>query len=373
METISLAIVSSDLDYGKALSVGLMDVYKDFVIRVVDSRQFITEWSAFKGREPYYRKYDIVLWADKEGINIFGDNIVWLTDKMSETVKNYREKKFALYKYSPAHVTVSAIFDIYMSLTGRRAVNIHKDFVGIYGFSSWEGGSGCTSLALAFAQEMCRFRGKKVMYMSFEPIESTGMFFNEGSGCKSTAEYLYRLLKERKNGIISTDGDSEIPFLDSYIVRDTYGVEAFAPSRGMNPLCGLNERDTQLLIASIADSGRYDVIVIDLGTCVAEAAMAAGKLADRIVNVTGTGEVTVREEQYKSHLMVMTGDIGEKKSLRVINGSKPECEEISEGIYVSKNLNLIQGKIKEITLDGEFGDDIRKLTDLITKPYNVVV
>ncbi|MDD6191061.1 MAG: hypothetical protein PUB75_05680 [Firmicutes bacterium] len=366
METISVAIVSSDMEYAKALGAGMINVYRDFAIRIADSRDFVKEWVEYKGKEVYYKKYDVVLWADREAGSVYGDNIVWMTDKISETRKDRRNRKFAIYKYSSAQATVAAVFDIYMMLTGRRAVNIRKDSIGIYGFSSWQGGCGCTTAALAFAQEMQRFRGKKVMYISLETIESTGLYFPEVEGCRTTAEYLYRLLKEKDNGILPAEKGNEIPFLDSYIVRDLYGVEAFAPARGMNPLPGLKEKDMQCLIASIADSGRYDVLTIDLGTCVTEAALAAGRLAEKIICVTEEKDVTAREGQYMNHVMCMTHDGSNDKMIRVVNKCNEKDEK--ENLYISRNLSIVKGEIKEVLLDGEFGNDIRKLADVITKP-----
>lgn len=363
METITLAIVSTDMEYARALSSGLVNEYRDFAIRVTDSRQFVKEWVEFRGKGPYYRQYDLVLWADREGESIYGDNIVWLTDKISETEKDRKGKKFALYKYSPAHVTVSAIFDIYTTLTGRKAVNIRKDSIGVYGVSSWEGGCGCTTLALALGQEMCRFRDSKVMYISLEPMESTGMYFQRAEGCRTTAEYLYRLLREKGSGILPEENSGDIPFLDSYIVRDSYGIEAFAPTRGMNPLCSLKERDMQRLIASIADSGRYDVIIVDMGTCVTEAAIAAGRLADRILCVSGRLPVTAREEQYRNHVIPMARDGREEKIIRVVNKVKGENCEGDGDFRVGENPGIVRGEINEIILEGSFGEDIRKLAD----------
>ncbi len=139
MDKITIAVVSSDRDYGKALSMSLLAACGDVAVRIFDSREFIGEWSLYKGRGAYYDCFDIVLWAGDEVKSAYGGNIVYLTDRISSVRSDYGEEKFSLYKYTSAQNLMSSVFEIYSFLTGRKAVYVKKKNVRLYGFASWEG------------------------------------------------------------------------------------------------------------------------------------------------------------------------------------------------------------------------------------------
>ncbi len=372
MDKITIAVVSSDREYGRALSMSLLSVCGDVAIRVFESREFITEWSLYKDRGAYYDCFDIVLWEGDEVKSAYGGNIVFLTDRVSSVRSDYREKKFSLYKYSPAQNLISSVFEIYTFLTGRKAVYVKKDMVRLFGFASWEGGAGCTTLAMALAQELLRFKGKKVLYFSMEDVESSSVFFDFAPGQKSTGEYLYRLLNDC-NSSLSTG--EEIPFLDSYIVKDIHEIETFVPSNGKNPLRELNETEIQRFIASLMDSNRYDAVIMDISGCLTDAGIGALKMADRVCFVTRSRYATGREEQYLKHVVCCAGENVIEKSLKIINGVKPgkapfsgakdetDKEAWPEKTMVVRSMeyDISDNGKKEILLEKHFGEDIRSL------------
>lgn len=326
MENVSIAIVSNDKAYNRALSMSLLNSCRNFAIKIFDCREFISAWSAHKGREAYYELYDIVLWAGSEVSDAYGDNIVYLVEKASMIKKDFKARKFCLYKYSNSQIMVAGIFEIYAFLTGRKAVCMHDSDVRIIAFASCAGGTGCTCLAASVAQELIRFRGMRVMYISLEEIESTGEFTRHMPGARNAGEYLYRLFKTELTG------EDNIPFLDSYIVKDVFGIEAFSPTKGRNPLISLSESEMQSFLAAIADSGRYDSLIIDAGSSLSDACIAALQLAEKICFVTRSGDGRYREEQYLSHLICTAGEIMLEKMLRVANmASAGEGEDYSAG------------------------------------------
>lgn len=372
MDKITIAVVSSDRDYGKALSMSLLAACGDVAIRVFDSREFIGEWSLYKGRGAYYDCFDIVLWAGDEVKGAYGGNIVYLTDKVSSVRSDYGEKKFSLYKYTSAQNLMSYVFEIYSFLTGRKAVYVKKKNVQLYGFASWEGGAGCTTLAMALAQEMLRFKGKKVLYFSMEDVESSSVFFDYLPGHKSTGEYLYRLLNEEKSSV--SDG-MEIPFLDSYVVKDVHEIETFPPSNGKNPLRELTETEIQRFIVSLMDSSRYDTIIMDISGCLTDAGIGALKMADRICFVTRSRQVTGREEQYLKHVLCCAGEKVIDRALKILNDVKPgkepsagKIDECGEETWLERSMivrsmeyGITENGKKEILLEKHFGADIKSL------------
>lgn len=355
VENLRIAIVSRDEAYNRALSLSLLNACRDFDIEVFDSEGFVREWSEYEGRGAYYDTFDIVLWAGDEISESYGDNIVFLTDKTSLMRNDYKLNKFCIYKYSSAHTMLSAIFDIYSHLTGRSSVFVRNDNVRLVGFASCSGGTGCTTLALYVARELARFHGMRVLYLSLEDVESTGNFFNITPGTRSVGEFLYRLLNHNRE---RNNLPESIPFLDGFLVKDPYGIEAFAPSKGKNPLRELDTDDIQKLVASLVDCGRYDCVIMDFSSCLTEAGLAAMNLTEKMCLVEGPIDAKNRELNYLSQVICCNGDKSLDKYMKVKNMCKTipdENETDSEEIIPTRTYIRIQKR------EGEFYGDISRL------------
>lgn len=355
MENLRIAIVSRDGAYSKALSLSLLNACRDFDIELFDSEEFVDMWSRYQGRGAFYDTFDIVLWAGDEINESYGDNIVYLTDKPSLMNNDYILNKFCIYKYSSAHTIISSIFDIYSHLTGRASAFVRNDNVRLVGFSSCSGGTGCTTLALSVGRELIRFHGMKVLYLSMEDVESTGNAFNITPGTGSIGEFLYRLLSHNRE---KYNLPESIPFLDGFLVKDLYGIEAFAPSKGKNPLRELNTDEIQKLVASLVDCGRYDCVIIDFSSCLTEAGLAAMDMTEKICLVTGSEETGNRELNYLNQISCCMGDSSMDKFLKVKN----MCKSIPlEDETDQKSILPARTFVRQRTSEGEFFDDISRL------------
>lgn len=361
MENISLLIVTDDKEYGKALGTGIINICRSFMVKVMN----------WKGvfNEKQYEKYDLILWDGKEASEVYGDKILLLSSDPANIVRNYQERKFCLYKYSNIRVIVSALLDIYSFLTGKCAVNLkHKD-VKFLAFASAVGGAGTTTLALAAGQELCRFQGKKVLYLSFEEMESTGEYMECPPGIKGVGVYLYHLFKK----------DKGIPFIESYIVHDGFGVEAFAPTKGRNPLRNISCDELNIFLSSLVEGGRYDVILMDLGNNLSDIDLICMDVASRICFVGAGRTGTVRETQFLQYIMYSCGEKVIDKVVRVSNkdtGSigyglaNNENDVLTTNMYIPKNDGMIQtDKVKRILLENSFGENIKRLTEKLIERY----
>ena len=161
MENIKLAVIPEDREYGRALGLALVDVYKTFTVTLYKSVPLHTQLNSF----------DLIL-TDQKDITA-ENNWICLVEKPSQTDRDYENKRFSLYKYCNIRQMAADLLFIYSFLTGRKAMPIKNQQAKIVVFGTAEGGAGCTTAAIAFAQEMKRFHGKKVMYLSMEEIEST--------------------------------------------------------------------------------------------------------------------------------------------------------------------------------------------------------
>lgn len=372
MENISLAIVTNDKMYGKALGIALLNVCGTFLIKVFSWDEFVRERGRYYNQEPtgvFSSSFDMILWDGQEAEAAYGGKVILLTDDPARAVKNYNDKRFSLYKYSAAQTMVSSLFDIYSFLTGRRAANIKKDKVRMITFGACSGGVGCTSLAMAVGQELCRFQGRHVLYVSFEEVESTGDYINSSGGIKGAGVYLYHLFRSREG----------YPFLESYTVHDDFGLEAFSPTSGRNPLRNLNREEFGIFAASLIDSGRYDVIIMDIGNCLSEAGIACMEMTEKLCFVSLHGECSKREIQYLQHIICCCGeeviDRMVKAENKVNHSSKPQIISadgegmIETTVKISRFKEMILAdNVKRIILEEKFGENIKELTEKLMEP-----
>ena len=341
MENLKIAVVSPDEAYNRTFCMSLLHACRQIEPKAFTSKQFIIDWSDYNGPGAFYDCFDLILWAGDEISEFYGDNIVYLTDRTSLTQMDYAAGKFAIYRYSPSGTIVAEIFDIYSHLTGRGFPLVKRDDVKLIAFASYCGGSGCTTAARSVAQELSRFYGKRILCISLEDVESAGGFLSVPDGIKSEGEFLYRLL-----------GKGCRSFLESYLIKDDFGVCSFAPPKGKNPLGDLSAEDMKSMLAALMDSGRFDYVIADLSTNLTDASMVLMDTAERICVIAKTAEPGMRELSYMNQL---TGGFGEKIREHIIRTV------IIDG----------EGEPVDIRapLEGKFGKEISKLTE---KLINVV-
>ena len=335
MEYLKIAVVSPDEAYNRVLCMSLLHACRQVDVSAYTGRQFLLEWTDYTGPGAFYNCFDLILWAGDEIRDYYRDNIVYLTDRESLTEMDYTGGRFSLYRYVPTASIVAKVFDIYAHLTGRQFPLVKRGDVSVFAFASYCGGSGCTTIARSFCQELARFRGKRVLCISLEDVESAGDFLTIPEGIRTEGEYLYRLLSK-----------STRPFMDSYLVDDAFGVSSFAASGGGNPLRDLSGEDVQTFLAALMDSGRFDVIVADLSTCLCEAATTIMDVAEKICIVGKTAQPSVREKNYMNQLLSSCGEETAGNLIRMENEiSADRCIDISA------------------PLEGSFGQVISNLTE----------
>ncbi|MGX8773709.1 MAG: hypothetical protein ACSW8G_01480 [Bacillota bacterium] len=341
MENLKIAVVSQDEAYNRIFCMSLLHTCRQIETKAFTSWQFVDDWSDYAGPGAFYDCFDLILWAGDEISEFYGDNIVYLTDRMSDIKMDYAAGKFAIYRYSPAPTIVAEIFDIYSHLTGRGFPIIKRDDVKLIVFASYCGGSGCTTAARSAAQELVRFHGKRVLCISLEDVDSSGDYLKVPEGKKTEGEFLYRLLSKGSR-----------PFLESYLITDDFGVRSFAPPGGRNPLGDLSAEDMKIMLAALMDSGSFDYVIADLSTCLTEAAAVLMDASERICVTAKSAEPGMREISYMNQLAGYCG------------------EEITDRIMRTEIIHVESGTMNiPAHLEGDFGKEISKLTD---KLINVV-
>lgn len=358
MENIKLAIITGDKDYGRALSLALVDIYKNFTVTLYQSEPVHSQLDGF----------DLVLkdWAEEEG-----GMYIYLVEKPSLVDRDYENKIFRLYKYCNVRQLAGELLFIYTALTGRKAVPIKNQDAKIVAFGSTEGGVGCTSAAIAFAQELKRFHDKKVIYLSLEELESTLEYMEPFPGGKSIGEYLYFLFDD--------SGRERMPFIESFLVFDYYGVDAFLPSLGRNLLKTLNEEEMQFFISAVMDTGRYDFLVIDSGCSLDKNTVCCYEMANHICLISNGQSFGKKEERFLEYMVFQKGETIIDRMAKVVNyysEPEPQTDETSDQdeediLRVICRLPeedasfSIQNGIRTISPDGAYGEGIKVLVDSI--------
>ena len=122
MENISLAIVTENREYARALSLAMLNVCRDFIIKIISREEFMSLRQDFynhNNRGAFCNQFDLILWDGEDAREAYGDSIIFMAEKQSLAIKDYENRRFGLYKYSPAKSLVADIFEIYSYLTGR--------------------------------------------------------------------------------------------------------------------------------------------------------------------------------------------------------------------------------------------------------------
>lgn len=360
MENIKIAVITPDQDYGRALGLALVDVYKNFTVTLYQSAPVHNELTG----------YDLILNDGAEGI---GERIVGLVEKPSMTDQDYEQKRFLLYKYGNVRQLAAELLFIYSLLTGRRALPIRNRDVKLVVFCAAEGGMGCTSAAIAFARELTRFHGKKVLYISLEEMESTLEYMGAFPEGKSISEYLYYLFQEKER--------KQIPFIESFLVFDCYGVDSFLPSPGRNALRSLDSEEMQYFISAVMDTDRYDFLVIDAGSGMDNSILSCYEMADNICMVAESEKCSYKEERFLEYLIFLKGDKILERMGKLVNrvfcgGLKKEEDKKNEGQY-QEILRIIcrleldpesfseEKGVRLIAQDGAYGRGIKKLAESV--------
>lgn len=355
MENIKLAVVAKDKEYGRALGLALVAVYQTFTVTLYQSVPVHTKLEQF----------DLVLKDYEAGDT--GDYI-YLVEKPSMVVKDYENRKFRLYKYGNVRQLTGELLFIYTSLTGRKAIPVKKRELKIVAFCAAEGGAGCTSAAMAFAQEMKRFHGKEVLYLSLEEMESTAEYMEILPGGKSIREYIYYLFRD--------DSRERMPFIESFLASDAYGVDAFIPSPGRNVLKELRPEEMQQFIGAVMDTGQYDVLVLDMGGSLDPGALSCCEMANHICLVVKADGSRKKEERLVEYLTFLKGEKLTERMGKIVNRciQKPlderedpeedgHCDILRTVCRLQEDPESfhIQKGMRRIALEGAYGKGVRSL------------
>ncbi len=219
------------------------------------------------------------------------------------------------FKYGDIREMISAMSIMSARGAGKVSTSRLVSDTDIYVFASLLGGSGCTSLALAFAETVNRMTGKNAVYISAEPFPQTSLHMERrgagtGEGKYAEAEaglknYLYHLLYKKT-----------APDPGSYFTETASGVAAFKMPAGINPLTELDEEGTELFLDSLEKSPAADVIVVDAGKALLPGYGPFFRRAKRVFMLEDG-------RPYEAEAFGYVEKLTDAGTVRIINRSKP--------------------------------------------------
>lgn len=187
----------------------------------------------------------------------------------------------ALSKYSRVDQLYRQILDLFDGVSDSvkyRSPTLEKQ-TRVVTFSSPAGGTGTTSVAVAFARTIAmQSQPGRVLYLSLDPVADTSLTFGLPASEHGTfSDVIYAVKRKRGNLQLQ---------LDAHINKDSYGTLFFATAEQATDVLEFSDDDLVFLIDHLLSSGAYDVIVVDTPFHLTDSTMDLYERSSRIVLIS---------------------------------------------------------------------------------------
>jgi len=160
----------------------------------------------------------------------------------------------AICRFQRTELLYKSILGVFSDALGEASVrNLYSGNTKVLMFSSPCGGTGTSTLAAACAAHFA-LAGKRSLYLSLEDFGSSDLYFS-GEGASDMSDVVYAVKRRRGSLPIK---------LESCVRRDKCGVCYFSTAKVALDMLELSDLDRQELVSVLAESGGYDIIVIDM-------------------------------------------------------------------------------------------------------------
>ncbi len=222
------------------------------------------------------------------------------------------------------------------------------------------GGVGCSAISVALGKELAMSFGGQVLYISFESVASTGLYFNDLGGKATLNEYIYYCFNDKRSG--------STPIIDRFLIDDMQGMKAFRPG-GHNQLLDLSKEELARLLNRLTFSGDFDYIIMDMKGDMPGISKELLDSCDAVVLVDDGGPVSL----YKNKLWLEEHQPDPGKVLLVSNKwdsnfveeTEAEDQNFLKKLYIEADPSCfreIEGVV-HINISSRFGLGIRRLAD----------
>lgn len=385
MSVSKLLLVDRDPEYGRALSRAISNLYHEFEITII---QLDPQGTSEMENRIDFQSYDLILiggYPEETAAVIAGeitkksgsaeDRIVILAEYDVESLvrqsENTAKRFWYIYKYENVGEIISNLSYLIGAVTGRRSLLKKSTAPVMIGFYGVCGGTGRTSVAFGTSRELSRYHDKKVLYLSFEEIPSIGMFMQSNLERRKIGDYLYYLLEKQDESLCGHP--------EGFTVSDEFGVEVFYPSKGRNDLNELTQEELILFFKVISDSCRYDYIILDLNSDLAEKTLYLMSLCSKIIMIQSDDPVSAfRTQKFISYMDQLTDSKWKDRAILAVNKANSLESVMEEGdvsysdglkrIHIEKDDNSFRFTANHLDIDIShvFGIGVKKIADEIT-------
>lgn len=284
------------------LNLVIADHEEDYVKRFSD---FLTYKYSNRFQISYFTKYDCLLhFIENESrkidillvdVDMYGKGIPF--DKAGTVIiltcgnqpANYTECR-QINKYQHGDKLVGDIIEVYAleNEEGNERVYTNNDRTAkIVTFFSPAGGSGTTCVALGLSVQ-CAMRGMTVLYLDFQTLNSTKMFFASPK-VRGLSDILYSL---KGNG---ADMAAKIEALRC--VDEEFNIHFFAPAQSGAELWEVTPEEYVAFIRQIRAMGYYDVIFIDASADFALRNAEILETSDRVFIIVRQDSLSIKKAE----------------------------------------------------------------------------
>lgn len=191
-----------------------------------------------------------------------GGTVLLLEEKAPSSDSGYP----GLFKYQRGEQLYKGILEQYEGMTGKPLVHRHEEQNSkILTVFSPQGGSGKSVVAFMLAAHYAR-KGLRVFFLSLDALNCTPFFTGDGLKGQGLSNVLYYLKQDA----------SDLPgrITAAAAVDALSGVSGFGPPDCSQDLEEATEEDIIKLLCVLKETGRYDLIVTDMDTCLHKRSLA---------------------------------------------------------------------------------------------------
>lgn len=344
MYCIRVMIACKDWEYGHALAEGLANLQRGFLISCAEP-----------GADGFA---EAAACADLVLTDVTGTENGQLQNKtlLLTEVRPESETDSVLYKYDRVSVLAERLRWKFRSLTGKRCLLTSNGKGLMIGFCSGSGGVGKSVLAISAARELAEERRKRVLYLSFEPLNAAEVYMKKRRPVSPMGDYLYYLFSGKEN-VLSDPG--------AFLACDEYGVETFCSIDGRNELSGLNWEQTEQVLDALLRQCSHDYICLDFDGNGSEVCRKLAVHAFKTFWVRKADAVSVYKQ--KALFRSFSFSFDEPMFTEVVNFDRGL--ETHGGISVPEDRSSFREQKggTEILLHRDFGMGVRKIVEEIRR------
>jgi len=272
---LNMILAESDEDYifgiGRFISVMCRSMFNVSIFTTVRS---------FNEHMAGCRENTDVLIAGEEFVadgisDMISGSVIILTEDLRTTGQaKCGDRIRRVRKYQRADCLVGEIIEILSdeidSIPLKRSVSQSAPVVAM---CSPCGGSGTTLVSVNLAQCMAEL-GMKVMYVNFENLPSSRFFFRDDSNTRNFSNVIYSLKLAQKNMNLKIENSGSF--------NNEFSISYFKPQSCFLEMDEVEESDCLKLFDCLRENGKYDVIIVDIGSGLNRRGTAVMKISDLI-------------------------------------------------------------------------------------------